>query len=127
MSYFLRFGRLGLAGGGSSGATILLSGATVAEHSSNGTLVGTLSVSGATGTPSFTLDDDAGGRFVLDGNDLEVAGTLDYEAATSHLITVSVSGVTPAISPTGFTISLTDVPELDFSNPDNSQFIGQVI
>lgn len=127
MSYFVRFIRRGLAGGGSSSATILLSGSTVAEHSSNGTLVGTLSVSGATGTPVFTLDDDAGGLFALDGADLEVAGSLDYETATSHSITVSVSGVTPSISPTNFTITVTDVPELDFSNPDNSQYIGQVV
>lgn len=116
-----------LLGGAQGGAAILLSASTVAEGAANGTLVGTLSVSGATGTPAFTLDDDAGGLFVLDGNDLEVAGTLDYETASSQQVTVSVSGVTPSISPTTFTITVTDVNELDFSNPDNSQYIGQVV
>jgi hypothetical protein len=95
----------------SSAAAILISGLTVAEDAATGTAVGTLTVANATGTPTFTLVDDAGGKFVLDGDDVEVAAALDYETATSHEIEVSVSGTTPAIDNRLFTIDVTDVEE----------------
>jgi len=63
---------------------INLSNTSVDEHPPDGTLVATIS-----GTDpendllTFTLTDDAGGRFVIDGDRLVVAdgGLLDYEAA----------------------------------------------
>ena len=41
-------------------------------------------------TITYTLDDDAGGRFAIDANTgvVTVAGGLDYETATSHDVTV---------------------------------------
>ena len=38
-----------------------------------------------------TLVDDAGGRFAIDGSNIVVAGSLDYETATSHQVTVRVT------------------------------------
>lgn len=92
-------------------ALIRLSGQTVAENASVGTVVGTLSVPYTTGTPTFTLEDDAGGLFVLDGAALEVASALDYESATSHSIEVSVAGTTPDPANRIFTIYVTDVDD----------------
>ena len=125
--------KLGLRpSGGQAVPAIIISANTIAEDASVGDAVGTLSVINATGTPAFTLDDDAGGLFALDGAVVEVAGALDYETASSHQITVSVSGVTPSIAPRVISIQVLDVsegggPSLDFSNPANSQFIGQVV
>lgn len=118
-------------GGAKRGASILLSGVTVSEDATVGTLVGTFSVINATGTPTFTLEDDAGGLFVLDGNDLEVAAALDYETATSHQIEVSVAGTTPAIANRMFTINVTNIaeggegaPMMNFSIETNNQLLA---
>lgn len=107
------FGRLG-GGGGITGPTIHLSSATIAEDASVGDLVGTLSVSNGSGSYTFTLTDDAGGLFALDGSDdtlLEVAAAL---SAGSETITVDADNgvddpisrqflitVTPLAPPTG--------------------------
>lgn len=106
------FGGMGRGGAG-VGAFVQLSASSVAENASIGDDIGTLSVVGATGTPTFTLADDASGLFALnvDGVTLEVDGALDYETATFHNIVVSVSGVTPSIANTSFTIIVTDVLE----------------
>jgi hypothetical protein len=115
------------------GARILLSASIIAEDASVGDPVGTFSVSGGSGSYTFTLTDDAGGLFAIDGDDLEVAGALDYETAASHSITVEAdNGVDDPISRT-FSITVTDVsessftPSLDFSDERNSQYIGQVV
>ncbi len=52
------FGHLG-GGGGASGPTINLSASTFPAGSAQGTAIGTLSVSGGTGTYTFTLTDNA--------------------------------------------------------------------
>lgn len=98
-----------------TGARISLDDTTIAENSAQGTLVGNLSVVNGSGSYTFTLTDTAGSRFQLDGVDtslLEVGATgLNYEAATSHSITVEAdNGVDPVISRT-FTIILTDVDD----------------
>jgi hypothetical protein len=91
---------------------IVLSLATVAETAAIGTTVGVLSlINSYTGTPAYTLVDNAGGRFAISGSNLNVAAALDYETATSHNITVSVSGVTPPALNKVFTIAVTDMPE----------------
>jgi hypothetical protein len=74
---------------------ISLSGNAVVENAAAGTLVGLLESSDAdTGdSATYRLLDDAGGRFVLDGNAVRVASgaALDYESATSHEVRVSVT------------------------------------
>ena len=92
---------------------IVLSGNAIAENSPAGTPVGTLSAVNASGTPVFNLDNNAGNRFALDGNVNLQAGAVatDFESATSHNITISVTGVSPPIAPAVFTILVTDVAE----------------
>ncbi|MBA5777115.1 cadherin domain-containing protein, partial [Stappia sp. F7233] len=73
---------------------ITLSNASVEENSTNGTVVGTLGAADPDAGESFTytLLDNAGGRFAIVGNELRVAdgGLLDFETATSHQVTVEV-------------------------------------
>jgi len=91
---------------------IMLSANTVAENVGAGTVVGTLTVNNPhTGTPVFTLTDDAGGKFALVGNDLRVAGAIDFETAISHNVTVAVSGIVPPSLPRTFSITVQDVFE----------------
>ncbi|WP_128927174.1 beta strand repeat-containing protein [Bradyrhizobium guangxiense] len=72
---------------------ITLSNAAIAENSAVGTVVGSFSDvdPGATGTASFTLIDDAAGQFGINGVNLVLVGSLDYETAQSHQITVRVT------------------------------------
>ena len=81
------------------GPTIALSATSVLETAAVNTTVGTLSVTaGTTGTPVFTLVDSAGGKFNISGNLLRTNALLDYETATFHNVTVSVTGVTPTVA-----------------------------
>ena len=58
--------------------------------------IGTLSATDPTAgdTFTYTLLNNAGGRFSINGNQLVVANgaTLDYETATSHSVTVASEG-----------------------------------
>lgn len=92
-------------------ADIALSNSTIAENSANGTVVGALSAADpdAGETFTFTLLDDAGGRFAILGADIVVAGSLDFESATSHQITVRVTDASGAFYDEIFTINVTDV------------------
>jgi hypothetical protein len=92
-------------------AVIALSGSTVPESAAASTLVGTLSVANATGTPVYALTNNAGGLFAVANDQLLVAGALDYETAASHTITVAVTGTTPTPPDATFTITVTDVSE----------------
>ena len=72
---------------------IYLDNARIAENSQPGTAVGTLYSSDDEGwwNHEYHLLDDAGGRFVLDGDQIHVAegAVLDFETATSYTIRVS--------------------------------------
>ena len=115
---------------GGGGASIQMSAATIAEDASVGDLVGTLSVSNGTGTYAFTLTDDAGGLFAIDGVDdtrLEVAAAL---SAGSESITVSAdNGVDTPIT-RALLITVTAVgggggtTELQFNDALNSQYVA---
>ncbi|AXQ68323.1 hypothetical protein HOT99_gp294 [Caulobacter phage CcrBL10] len=107
-------------------STISLSGSSIDENSGPGTGVGTLSSSPA--GASFSLTDNAGGRFALTGGVNIVAGSVgtDYEAAQSHQITVQGTRLGETKSQS-FTITVNDVneappaPDLDsFSLSGNS-------
>ncbi len=71
---------------------VSLSGTAIRENSTAGAVVGTLSASDPdTGDGhTFTLLDNAGGRFSLSGSQLVVASgaVLDYEASPSHTVVV---------------------------------------
>ena len=69
---------------------------TVDENAANDTVVGTLSSSDPDniGTAfTFAITDDAGGRFKIVNDEVQVANSnlLDYEDTTSHTITVRVT------------------------------------
>ena len=92
-------------------ADIALSNSSIAENSANGAVVGALSSLDpeAGDSATFTLVDDAGGRFAISGSDLVVAGALDYESATSHQVTVQVTDSADNTYEKTFTIAVSDV------------------
>ena len=94
---------------------------SIAENSTNGTVVGiTASESdgdGSNNTITYSLDDNAGGRFAIAGGTgiVTVANStlLNFEAATSHNITVRATSSDGSFSTQVFSVSLTDVHEFD--------------
>jgi hypothetical protein len=94
-----------------------LSANTVAENAATGTVVGTVSGTDPDvgDTKTYSLTDNAGGRFAIDGSTgvITVAnGTLlNYEAVTSHSITVRVTDSGGLTYDKTFTITLTDAYE----------------
>ncbi|GAA4368467.1 cadherin domain-containing protein [Nocardioides caricicola] len=67
-----------------------LSSSTVAEDAVVGAVVGTLSTDDPdlSDPITYTLLDDAAGRFAVDGDELVTAAGLDHEVATSHTVEV---------------------------------------
>ena len=108
-----------LDGNGSAVASRVLGtpGATVAENAANGTWVadalGFRDLDGLSGT--YSLVNDAGGRFAIDASTgtITVAdgSLLNYEAATSHTVTVRVTDAGGATYDETVTINLTNVNE----------------
>ena len=90
---------------------------TVAENAGIGTAVGITAYAvdpdATTNAVTYTLDDDAGGRFSIDAASgvLRVAGALDYETATSHAITVRATSADGSGSTAGLVIAVTDINE----------------
>ena len=98
---------------------VLASGGSVTENAGEGTVVAgfqarenTLDVAAA-----FTLLDDAGGLFILDGNTLRVAAgsNIDYETATSHTVMVSATDGSGAAHVENFTIQVTNMAISDIA------------
>ncbi|WP_165820100.1 cadherin domain-containing protein [Microvirga sp. KLBC 81] len=101
------------------------------ELAANGTIVGVLSATdpnaGLNETLSYTLLNNAGGRFELAGNVLKVKqGTkLDYEQASSHEITVRIIDKLGLTFDKTFTIDLTDVAsEMAVGTSGRDIFVG---
>ena len=89
---------------------IALSGTQVTENVARGTVVGTLSASDQDGDAlSYSLIDTAGGRFALRGTQIVTAGPINYEQATSHVITVQISDGQGGVTLRDFTIRIGDV------------------
>lgn len=102
---------LGAVSGGGGGAAAVLSGSAVAENASLSTVIGTLSVLNGTGSYTFSITADPDNKFALSGDDLINDGTFNYEAATSHSVTIEAdNGVDDPVSRT-FTIIVTNVYE----------------
>jgi len=104
---------------------VTLTANTANEFTASGTVVGTL---GATDvdvdeTFTYTLLDNAGGRFAVVGNELRVADglLLDYEQANSHNIVVRVTDGSGATFDQTLTINVGDV------NPENISAAGSTI
>ena len=89
---------------------------TVAEDAIVGTTVGITALAtdaDVTDNVTYSLSDDAGGRFAIDANTgvITVANALDYETATSHSVTVLATSSDTSTSSQVFTINVTDVNE----------------
>ena len=90
----------------------------VLENVTAGTTVGVTAFASdadTTDTVSYTLDDDAGGLFAIDGvtGVVTVAGTIDREAAASYNITVRATSTDTTTSTRVFAIAIGDVDEFD--------------
>jgi hypothetical protein len=100
---------------GSAGAVaeprISLSSDTLAEGAS-GRKVGDLSVVNGSGSYTFSITADPDNKFTIaNGDELTLDNAIDYETATSHLVTIQAdNGVDTPIS-RQFTITVTDVDD----------------
>ncbi len=94
---------------------LALSKSSIDEDAVVDTVIGTLSATDPEGKPlTYTLSDNAGGKFKLVTSNgqtqLVVAGALDYETASGHLVKVKVSdGVNEAEK--SFTVAVGDVAD----------------
>jgi hypothetical protein len=92
---------------------ITVSSSVVSEAASNGTVVGQLTAIDPNAGDSFTwtLLDDAGGRFALSGNRVVVADAslIDFEQAGSHEIIVEVTDSGGLTYQEAITITVADV------------------
>lgn len=108
-------------------------GGSVAENSANGTVVAQFAATDpdAGATLSYSLVDNAGGRFAINATtgQLTVANgaLLDFEAASSHNVTVRVTDQGGLSRDLTTTIAITDVVEGNPLNPiegtDRSDFL----
>ena len=90
---------------------------TVNENSSGGTIVGNLGGvidPDGSDTHSFTLLDDAGGKFQIVGTQLQVAdgAGLDFETTASHAVTIRVTDAAGLSHDQSFTVQLNDTGEI---------------
>jgi len=89
---------------------------SIAENAAVGTVVGVTAhaTDANVGTTiTYTLTDDAGGLFAIDSvtGVVTVAGAIDYEAATSHSITVLATSSDGSSNSADFTINVSEVYE----------------
>ncbi|WP_170132316.1 beta strand repeat-containing protein, partial [Hoeflea marina] len=93
---------------------------TVDENAAIGTLVGITAFASdpdGTATVSYSLSDDAGGRFAIDAatGEVTVAGPLDRETAAGYTIQVTATSSDGSTSVASYTIALDDLDEFDIS------------
>ena len=97
--------------------SLAIAGAEVEENAAAGTLVSLLEATDPEGGPlTYALVDDAGGRFVIGGadlNEIHVAdgANLDFETETSHSVTVEVTDSTGLSRTETVTIDVLNVEE----------------
>jgi Ca2+-binding RTX toxin-like protein len=108
---------------------ILLSNTNVNEFAANGTVVGSLSdVDPNQGdTASFSLLNDAGGRFAVSGSNLVVANyiLLDFEQSAAHGISLRVTDSGGLTFDKAFTIGVNDVnPETVGGTAADDKVVG---
>jgi VCBS repeat-containing protein len=90
---------------------LLLSNVAVSENAGVGTLVGLLSATDVDGDPlTFTIQ-GVSGPFTIVGNQLRVAGPLDFEATPSYGLTMLATDPSGASTQLTATITIIDEPE----------------
>lgn len=98
--------------GGMGPTNLLVSSLEVAEDASVNTLVGTVSAIDPEGDPlTFGLIDNAGGLFWLDGDQLRVNGSLDFETAQAHSIEIEATDAEGLTIGRSFDVNVQDVAE----------------
>jgi hypothetical protein len=102
---------------------------TVAENAADGTVVGITALASDAdlgASVSYTLSDDANGRFAIDGTTGVVTvadgSLLDAEDATSHDITVLATSTDGSTNSNTFSIAVTDI---DDTAPSVSSIVNQ--
>ena len=118
----------GFGSGGGGGIAIVLSNATIAVASANGTVLGTAAIVGPhSGTATWALT-DVSGTFQINSSTgvVTVLSNTDLASPTTIPIVISVTGTTPLPAALHVTVAVvsTTSPELDFSKPGNSQYIN---
>ncbi|NCR27335.1 MAG: hypothetical protein GPJ25_13450, partial [Microcystis aeruginosa LE13-04] len=110
-----------------SPANIQLSKTNIEENSANNTVIGTLTTTDTDANDTFTysLVDNANGRFAINGNQLIVAdgSKLDYETNQKHTITIRTQDQGGLTYDKSFDINLIDVADssvITFSQPNYS-------
>jgi len=104
---------LSIADGNDAPMDVTFSGGTVVENASNDTVVATVDAADPDGDAmTFTLTDDAGGRFALTGDVLYVVrgDLLNFESAATHSVTIRTSDGRLDVSNT-FIVNVTDANE----------------
>ena len=92
---------------------------SVAENSAIGTLVGVtaaaVDLDASNNTITYSLADNAGGRFAIDATSgvVTVAGSIDREASATHDIIIRATSSDESVSTETFTIAVTDVDEFN--------------
>ena len=97
----------------------------VDENSAVGTTVGVTAFASdtdGTDTVTYSLSDNAGGRFAIDANTgvVTVAGAIDREAASSYDIEVTATSTDGSTSTQTYTINVNDIDEFDVTTPTDS-------
>lgn len=126
-------------GGSQAPTNLTLSNTTLAENSANGTVLGTLTTTDGNAADVFTYSmlDDAGGRFALYGPEVRVANgsLLDYESTTSHNIQIQVTDLGGNTLTRTFTVNLTNLndntpivanPQADHATAEDFVYTYQV-
>jgi hypothetical protein len=110
--------------GGATGPFLNLSASTFPENSALNTVIGALSVTGGTGVYTYSFTSNPGTLFNISGSDLRVTSTTI--AAGSYPVTIRADNGAGSVIDQPFFLTATAVggsPSLDFSDPDNSQYI----
>jgi VCBS repeat-containing protein len=104
---------IGFAAGTGAPTDIELSGTTIGENTAAGAVIGALSaVDPDLGdSVTFQLVNDANGLFAIGNGNLVVVGPLDFEGATSHMVTVRATDFAGNEYDEDFTIDVTDMDE----------------
>lgn len=106
---------------------------SVAENSANGAVVGVTvfaqDLDASSNSVTYSLDDNAGGRFTIDnvtGAVTVLDGTLlDHESAASHNITIRATSSDGSSATQLFAISVTDVHESPVFSPPASMVVAE--